>query len=116
LPVDPGKHGLPSLLRNFELNGPAGLALHHYRTVKDASALRDIVDAQTDLSRRSDGLVLMYGKRALRRSKRFLIQVKAGTKISCYQVPYRRSAIEYCILASRHCNPPVKRIQGDITC
>jgi hypothetical protein len=36
------------LLRNFELNGPAGLALHNYRTVKDASALRDVVDAQTD--------------------------------------------------------------------
>jgi hypothetical protein len=48
LPVDPGKHRLPGLLRNFELNGPAGLALHNYRTVKDASALRDVVDAQTD--------------------------------------------------------------------
>jgi hypothetical protein len=48
LPGDPGKHRLPCLLRNLELNGPAGLALHDYRTMKDASSLRDVIDAETD--------------------------------------------------------------------
>jgi hypothetical protein len=36
------------LLRDFELIGPAGLALQDYRAVKDASSLRDVVDAQAD--------------------------------------------------------------------
>ena len=48
LPVDPGKHRLPGLLRNLELNGPARLALQDSGAVKDASSLRDVVDAEAD--------------------------------------------------------------------
>jgi hypothetical protein len=36
------------LLRDLELNRSAGLALHDDRTVKDASPLRDVLDAETD--------------------------------------------------------------------
>lgn len=47
-PVDPGKHRLPGLLRDLELNGPTGLTLHDNRAVKDASSLRDVLDTETD--------------------------------------------------------------------
>ena len=47
-PIDPGKHRLPGLLRNLELNGSARFSLHHYGTVKDASSLRDVVDVEAD--------------------------------------------------------------------